>query len=71
MRPGGRFASSSPDCWADPLAPVAGLDRIAGSCCPHYSNEPERRPAFQHLIARSEMRPGIRIDDGAAREVMQ
>lgn len=60
------FSEGLSDSWADRLAPVPGLDLIAGSCCPHYSNEPERRPRFKHLIARAEMRPGIGIDDGAA-----
>jgi peptidase E len=60
------FTEGLSDSWADRLGPLPGLDLIAGSCCPHYSNEPERRPAFQQLIARGEMRPGIGIDDGAA-----
>lgn len=60
------FSEGLSDSWADRLAPVLGLDLISGSCCPHYSNEPERRPAFQHFIGSGEMRPGIGIDDGAA-----
>lgn len=60
------FSEGLSDAWADRLAPTSGLDLIAGSCCPHYSNEPERRPVFQQLIACGEMRPGIGIDDGAA-----
>jgi len=60
------FSKGLSDAWADRLAPIAGLDLIAGSCCPHYSNEPERRPAFHHLIGCGEIQPGIGIDDGAA-----
>src|SRR5262245_29773398 len=60
------FSKGLSDAWADRLEPIAGLDLIAGSCCPHYSNEPERRPAFHHLIGRGEIEPGIGIDDGAA-----
>src|SRR5215510_9971446 len=60
------FSMGLSDAWADRLAPIPGLRLIAGSCCPHYSNEPERRPAFQHLITRGEMQPGIGIDDGVA-----
>lgn len=60
------FTEGLSDAWADRLTPVPGLDLIGGSCCPHYSNELERRPAFQHLIARGAIRPGIGIDDGAA-----
>ena len=60
------FGEGLSDSWADRLAPVPGLKLLSGSCCPHYSNEPERRPAFQQRIACSEMQPGIGIDDGAA-----
>src|SRR5262245_9729537 len=60
------FTEGLSDAWADRLAPVPGLDLIAGSCCPHYSNEPDRRPRFQHLIAHGEIRAGIGIDAGAA-----
>ena len=60
------FGEGLSDSWADRLAPVPGLELLSGSCCPHCSNEPERRPAFQQRIARSEMQPGTGIDDGAA-----
>jgi len=60
------FSEGLSDAWAHQLSAVPGLDLIAGSCCPHYNNEAERRPVFQELIARGEMRPGIGIDDGAA-----
>jgi len=60
------FSEGLSDAWADCLRPVPGLNLLAGSCCPHYSNEPERRPAFHRLVARGEMAPGLGIDDGAA-----
>jgi peptidase E len=60
------FDEGLSDSWADRLAPVAGLGLLSGSCCPHYSNEPERRPAFHQRIACREIQPGIGIDDGAA-----
>lgn len=60
------FAEGLSDAWADRLVTVPGLGLLPGSCCPHYSNEPERRPAFQQMVARGEIGPGIAIDDGAA-----
>jgi peptidase E len=60
------FAEGLSDAWADRLRPVAGLSLLSGSCCPHYGNEPERRPVFQSLVARGEIGSGIGIDDGAA-----
>ena len=45
---------------------LPGLGLLAGSCCPHYDGEPERRPAFHDFIASGEIATGIAIDDGAA-----
>ena len=42
------------------------LGVLSGSNCPHYDGEPERRPAYQHLIAEG-MKPGIACDDGVRR----
>jgi len=39
---------------------------LAGSCCPHYAGEPERRPAYHNFITSGEIAAGIAIDDGAA-----
>jgi dipeptidase E len=63
------FAEGLSDSWADRLAPVPGLELITGSCCPHYGNEPQRRPVFHELVASGVMQPGIGIDDGAALHV--
>lgn len=62
-------------CWFDyalsdsggaGLAPLQGLGLIAGSCCPHYSSEAPRRPAFEAQIAGGDLQDGIAIDDGVA-----
>jgi peptidase E len=62
-------------CWFDwalsdwsgnGLQPLRGLGLFAGSVCPHYSTEPERRRVFPDLIARSLLAGGIAIDDGVA-----
>ena len=42
----------------------AGLGLLAGSACPHFSNEPERRQAFELQVANGHLAPGIAIDDG-------
>jgi peptidase E len=60
------FSEGLSDSWADGLHPLPGIGLLPGSCCPHYSSELERRPAFQRLISRGAIAPGIGIDDGAA-----
>jgi len=61
-------------CWFDcgvtdsfgPLAALHdGLGFLAGSACPHYDGEPERRPTYEGLIADGSP-PGLAADDGAA-----
>ena len=39
---------------------------MPGSCCPHYSGEAERRPAYERLVEAGGIAPGFAIDDGAA-----
>jgi peptidase E len=43
-----------------------GLGLLAGSCCPHYDGEEQRRPTFHRLIAAGELMDGLAADDGAA-----
>jgi peptidase E len=60
------FSEGLSDAWADRLVPVPGLGLLDGSCCPHYSNEPARRPDFRRLVGHGEIAAGLAIDDGAA-----
>jgi dipeptidase E len=60
------FSEGLSDAWSDRLGPVTGLSLLTGSCCPHYSNEPERRPTFHSLVTSGEIAAGLGIDDGAA-----
>jgi peptidase E len=43
-----------------------GLGFLPGSCCPHYSDDERRRPAYQQLVQAGTLRDGIAVDDGAA-----
>ena len=43
-----------------------GLGLLAGSACPHFSNEPPRKRAFQQQIANGRLAAGLAIDDGVA-----
>jgi dipeptidase E len=61
-------------CWFEagvtdsfgPLAPLEGcLGLLAGSFCPHYDGEADRRPAFQRLVADG-LPSGFAADDGVA-----
>lgn len=48
------------------LTPLPGRGWLAGSACPHYDGEAERRPAFHRMLAAGRIPPGYAADDGAA-----
>ena len=60
------FEEGLTDSIAGPLTRLPGLGFIAGSCCPHYDSETDRRPTFRRLIARGALAPGVAADDGVA-----
>lgn len=43
---------------------TAGLGLVGGSVCPHYSNEPSRKIAYEAQIMAGNLLPGVAIDDG-------
>lgn len=62
-------------CWfeqgfskaeSDQFRAVSGLGLIPGSCCPHFSEEPERKPAFEAALLAETIMDGVAIDDGVA-----
>jgi peptidase E len=66
--------SAGGNCWFEacttdsfgPIAPLEdGLGFLAGSFCPHYDAEPERRPAYLRLVA-SGFPPGWAAEDDVA-----
>jgi dipeptidase E len=60
------FEAYLTDSMGRDLAPRQdGLGFLAGSACPHFSQEPGRRPTYQRLIAEG-FPGGVALDDGAA-----
>jgi dipeptidase E len=60
------FEQGVTDSWADRLRPLACMGWLAGSCCPHYDGELERRPAYHALLLQQQLEPGYAIEDGVA-----
>jgi peptidase E len=60
------FESGTTDSIPGALTIIRGLGFLPGSFSPHYDGEPQRRPAFQRLIAKGDLPGGYAMDDGAA-----
>lgn len=60
------FEQGITDSFADKLRPLPCLGFLAGSCCPHYDGEAERRPTYHQLLQTGAISAGFAIDDGAA-----
>jgi dipeptidase E len=60
------FQASTTDSFGPDLAPLRdGLGFVAGSACPHYDGEAQRRPLYHRLVADG-FPPGFAADEGAA-----
>lgn len=60
------FESGITDSVASSYSALDGLGFLQGSCCPHYSSEPGRKPVYEQLVMSNQIVPGIAIDDGVA-----
>lgn len=59
------FEQGVTDSVPGEIGPLECLGYLAGSCCPHYDAETERRLAYHRLIAAGKIKPGYALDDGA------
>lgn len=59
------FQQGVTDSFGPIFQPLNGLGFLAGSNCPHYDSEAERRPAY-HRLLKAGMPSGYATDDGVA-----
>ncbi|HEY0553226.1 MAG TPA: peptidase E [Thermoanaerobaculia bacterium] len=60
------FEQGLTDSFDGELRPLECLGFLAGSCCPHYNGDPERRPTYHERQRTGDLLPGLAIDDGVA-----
>ena len=60
------FETGLTDSSGTGLYPLTCLGLLAGTCCPHYDGEAERRPALHQLIEAGTITSALALDDGAA-----
>ena len=60
------FQNGITDSWASILKIMPCLNLIKGTCCPHYDEEPERRPTVKKLLLNNKINNVFAVDGGAA-----
>ena len=60
------FQNGITDSWASNLKMMPCLNFIKGTCCPHYDEEPERKPAVKNFLLRNKLKNVYAVDGGAA-----
>ena len=60
------FEKGVTDSWADKLNIMNCLGFMKGSCCPHYDEEPERKPSLSKFIENKDLQNCYAIEGGCA-----
>ena len=60
------FQNGITDSWASNLKMMPCLNFVKGTCCPHYDEEPERKPAVKKLLLKNKIKNVYAVDGGAA-----
>ena len=60
------FQNGITDSWASSLKMMPCLNFIKGTCCPHYDEEPERKPTVKNFLLRNKVKNVYAVDGGAA-----
>ena len=60
------FEKGITDSWANNLNVLECLGYTKGNCCPHYDEEPERKPSLSNFISNGEIGDCFAIDGGCA-----
>ena len=60
------FQNGITDSWASNLKMMPCLNFLKGTCCPHYDEEPERKPAVKKLLLTNKIKNVYAVDGGAA-----
>jgi len=60
------FEQGITDSWEDELKIINCLGFVQGSCCPHYDEEPQRKPSLNKFLNAGELKNCNAIDGGCA-----
>jgi len=60
------FDQGITDSWAEDLKVMDCLGFIEGACCPHYDEEPQRKPSLNKFITEKVLKSCYAVDGGCA-----
>ena len=60
------FDKGITDSWAEDLKVMDCLGFIEGACCPHYDEEPQRKPSLNKFITEKVLKSCYAVDGGCA-----
>ena len=58
------------DSWEDELKIINCLGFVQGSCCPHYDEEPQRKPSLNKFLSKGDLDSCNAIDGGCALQII-
>ena len=60
------FEKGITDSWAEDLVVMDCLGFIGGACCPHYDEEPQRKPSLNKFLTKKVLNSCYAVDGGCA-----
>ena len=60
------FEQGITDSWEEELKIMDCMGFVSGNCCPHYDEEPQRRPSLKKYISEGDLKDCNAIDGGCA-----
>ena len=60
------FEKGVTDSWSEDLKVMDCLGFVKGACCPHYDEEPQRRPSLKKFLSQQILESCYAVDGGCA-----
>ncbi len=60
------FEQGITDSWSEDLKVMDCLGFVKGACCPHYDEEPQRKPSLKTFLSKKVLKSCYAVDGGCA-----
>jgi len=65
------FNQGITDSWSEELKLMDCLGFLGGACCPHYDEEPQRKPALKKFLSDGKINSCYAVDGGCALHIQE